>query len=134
MSSNVDELLLEHFGTKGMQWGVRKSRSQVKVSSDFKKTKPLRNRKPSTLTNKQLKEVTNRINLEKNYSRLHPGPSAKGKAVVTTILGLAGTAAAIYNLQHNPAVKAFVSTGEKRVAALIAKKAMKIPYKQLTLF
>lgn len=135
---SVDEFI-EHYGKKGMKWGVRKSRSQVKVSSDFKSTAPFRNKHPAELTNKQLRDTTARIALEKKFVKELPPSKIKshisnGQAAVTAILGVAATAATIYNLQHNPAVKALMSAGAKKTAQFAASKAAKVPYKQLTLF
>ena len=136
--SNVEDFI-EHYGKKGMKWGVRKARSQVKVSSDYKKTAHLRNKKPQELSNKQLQQLNARINLERTHAKnIPPGTVKKhvmtGKATVATILSVAGTAAAIYKLQENPAIKALVSSGAKKTAKFAASKAAKVPYQQLTLF
>lgn len=58
---------LEHFGIKGMHWGVRKDRSS-KTSQDYKDAQALRKKKPSELSNAELKKLTERINLEKQYN------------------------------------------------------------------
>jgi len=90
---------LEHHGVKGMKWGVRrKVGSNGRVSSkkqpsvDFKTTAPLRKRPPHTLSNMQLKKVTERMNLEKKFSDMNPSRAAKGKEAVNKMLQL-GTGA-----------------------------------------
>lgn len=73
---------LEHFGVKGMKWGVRKDRSKTKSitgrrvrrqridSEDYTRVKPLRKKKPSELSNKEMQDLVNRLNLERQYSQL----------------------------------------------------------------
>jgi hypothetical protein len=110
--------LLEHHGTKGMRWGVRKSRSS-KTSSDYRKTQPHRGKKPSQLSNKQLQEVNKRINLEQNYSRMNPTRIKRGAAVGKGVLAAATTATTIYTMVNSPAGKAAIAAGKK---ALQTKK------------
>lgn len=102
-TKTVVEKILEHHGVKGQRWGVRR-RSRVTVnssklpkkftSSDFNRTKALRGRKPSQLSNHQLKILNERMNLEKNYRKLNPTTINKGHNNVKEILAIAGTAAA----------------------------------------
>jgi len=110
--SNVENVL-EHYGKKGMKWGVRKSRSGPKVSSDYKQTKPLRSRKTRELTNKQLKKVNERINLEQNYSRLNPTKVKKGLNAAKGVLAVATTATTVYTMYNSPAGKAAIAAGKK---------------------
>jgi hypothetical protein len=109
---------IEHYGTKGMKWGVRKKSSPRKESSDFKKTVPLRNRKTHELTNKQIKEVNERLNLETNYKRLNPSSVQRGKMAVAGILATATMATTAYNLFNSPAGKHLLSLGKKRAKQL----------------
>lgn len=94
------EKFLEHYGVKGMHWGVRKRRGvgsdgpegvtvNVKkghgvvatsgghhheVSAEAVRAAAVRQvaktSSPSALTNKDLQDAINRMNLEKNYSKL----------------------------------------------------------------
>ncbi len=104
--SNLVDDFLAHFGKKGMKWGVRKAKGQAKVSSDFKKTSDLRKKKPHELTNKQLKDVNQRINLEKNFKNLNPGKVEVGHATVKQILAFGGTAIAVHQILNHPSTKA----------------------------
>ena len=73
---------LEHFGVKGMKWGVRKDRSKTSAttgrrfhrqrvdSEDYTRVKPLRKKKPSELSNKEMQDLVYRLNLERQYSQL----------------------------------------------------------------
>ncbi len=80
--------ILEHYGTKGMKWGVRKVRGSAKgKGKSARKT-------AKTLTNKELKKRVDRLNMEKQYTELSNKKNAtttsRGKAFVTKILVTAG--------------------------------------------
>jgi hypothetical protein len=96
----IDDFL-DHHGVKGMHWGIRHN-PQGRVSSDFKKTAHLRGKPVSQLTNKQLKALTERQNLEQNFSRLNPSTISKGKAALAGGLGTAGMAVTAYNIVKSP--------------------------------
>ena len=65
---------LEHFGVKGMRWGVR--RKSGPPSGDAKTADKLSQKVKAggtkTLTNKQLKQYVERMRLEKQYKELAP--------------------------------------------------------------
>ena len=107
------EDILSHHGVKGQKWGVR--RKSKKTSSDFKKTVPHRGKRPSELSNKQLKAVNERISLEQSYSRLNPKKTQRGKASAQNILATAGIAVAAYNTLNSPAAKALISRGKSLI-------------------
>lgn len=106
MRNPVDEHL-EHHGIKGMKWGVRRKvgkngrvgQKPKKGSVDFRTTQPLRKKKPSELSNMQLKKVNERLNLEKKFSDMNPTKMDKGKEFMDDVLkasvGAAGTAALV---------------------------------------
>jgi hypothetical protein len=76
---------LEHYGTKGMRWGVRKNASGViRGTEDHITARVLTNRARSKgtshLTNAQLQAVVQRINLEQQYARLTHKPTKAEKA------------------------------------------------------
>lgn len=81
--------VIEHYGTKGMQWGVRKKRS---ASASSKSTSKLTKKKGFQLTDDELKKVNARLSLEKTYSQLNPSSISKAK---TAVIALGGTLAAI---------------------------------------
>ena len=101
-SWNPDGSLM-HFGVKGMHWGVRKSRSAVetpraKPSTDAARAEKISSKAQGgvhTLTNKELKDLTNRLNLEQQYSKLTTPEQAKkskdGKNFVQKYNGHAAT-------------------------------------------
>ena len=111
-NEEVDKIL-EHYGKKGMKWGVRTAKTPVKTSKDYKKSVPLRNRKTRELSNKQIQNVNARITLEQNYRRLNPTTIEKGNRLVKGLLTLGTTAAAFYTLANSPAGKAAIAQGKK---------------------
>lgn len=78
--------ILEHYGIKGMKWGVRRNTKELqrargkkqwepKVSADAAKAKRSMEKAkkgggPDALSNDELKELNKRLNLEQNYERL----------------------------------------------------------------
>jgi hypothetical protein len=105
---------IQHYGTKGMHWGVRNKQPR-RESSDYKRTKNLRNRKPHELTNKQLSELNNRRNLEQNFQRLNPSKAKRGKEAVAAMLATATLATTAYNLVNSPLGKKLSQLGKKNV-------------------
>lgn len=114
-SFDVTEFL-EHHGVKGMRWGIRNRRNRVKTakrppSSDSKRISDLKKRKPSQLTDKQLKDVNARLNLESNFSRLNPSTVKKGHEWTKNAMALISTGAAIAALSQTPTGKRITARG-----------------------
>lgn len=60
-----------HYGIRGMKWGVRRNKKQgPKMSDDYSRYKSLKKKKTKQLTNSELKEINNRMQLENQYSNL----------------------------------------------------------------
>ena len=126
--ANVDEFL-EHHGVKGQKWGIRhlpahkvSGKTSRPMSVDAKKAEELRKKPVSSLTNKQLKTLNERKNLEQNRARLNPSKVAAGEEMAKKILGTVGVAYTVYNLATHPLTK--------KVASFIARQGPK----QLKLF
>jgi len=100
MSTDVDDFLA-HFGVKGMRWGVRRDRgpdgtvsggkgSIVKRQPDSEEhtvSRQLKSRSVSSLSNKELQTLVNRMNLEAQYSKLSPSVKSSGLDFVKKTLG-----------------------------------------------
>ena len=80
--NDVEEYYIQHFGVKGMKWGVRKRASGVKnrvkreVQSFRRERNQLKIKDPSQMTDRELKKTLNRNRLEnqlKDESRKTPG-------------------------------------------------------------
>ena len=93
---------LYHYGVLGMRWGVRRSklnsspssRKQSKQTIDPSYKKAHTKKKLKYMSDNELREVNNRLNLERNYSDLTRTKS-KGKAAVDAFVSTAGTIAAV---------------------------------------
>ena len=90
--SDLDEVL-EHYGVKGMHWGQRKTTSSApkkKPSVDARAAMKAREKAKvggkQALSNKELKLLVARMNLEKQYSTLNPTPSKAASKFVTDML------------------------------------------------
>jgi hypothetical protein len=70
--SSLDDVLI-HFGVKGMKWGSRRA-AKESPSGDATRSMQLRTRaktsKVKALSNKELQEAINRMNLEQQFKRL----------------------------------------------------------------
>lgn len=113
---------LAHYGVKGMKWGVRKDRrggvtttgrrrkgsSDTPQSNDSKQAQKLKSKGARALSNKELKALNERLNLEQNYSRMTQQKSKidQGHDYVKSAVGMAKTASEIYNLYQSPMGKA----------------------------
>jgi len=130
MSDNFDNVLIHH-GVKGMKWGVRRSQAQLDRaagrSSDSREASRLKKKPLSSLSNKELKSLNERMNLEQNYKRLNPSTVARGKNVAKGTIAAVGTAVTLYNLYNSPAGKAAVNVGKNVIkttrVAIRAKRA-----------
>jgi hypothetical protein len=95
---------LEHFGVRGMHWGVRKARSSEPDSMDHAATQAIRAKAKAgggihVLSNDELQTLVTRLNLEQSHARLtaDPGNVKKGHQFVKEGLGIAKTALDVYN-------------------------------------
>lgn len=116
---------LIHFGVKGMKWGVRKADKssgpqsvQVKaylgnrvvrttggkghdLSDDAKRAAVLKQKSRKSnvrsLSNKELQDLVNRMNLEQQYSRLNKDVLKRGEEQARSILSVAQVAKQAYS-------------------------------------
>lgn len=94
---SCDEFL-EHFGILGMKWGRTKGGSssgtstsstepkEDKRSADYKQKQMLRKKKPSEMTNKEIQELTTRLQLERSYKELTKTDVSPGKKFIKNLL------------------------------------------------
>lgn len=94
-----DVAFLEHYGVKGMRWGVRRSnRSKKRSGSTPKKrrapsAKTLSNR-AKRLSDEDLKDRISRMELEKKYIDLSRNTTGAGKKYTRELIESAGKTAA----------------------------------------
>lgn len=111
--------ILEHYGTKGQQWGIRKSGT----GAPSKRSKGSRSSKVDVstkhLSNDELKKVVERMRLDQQYSELSKGKSktkvVDGRAFAKKAVDTAGTAV----------VTAVIAVGSAKIGSEIAKGAAK---------
>jgi uncharacterized membrane-anchored protein YjiN (DUF445 family) len=107
---SVDDFL-EHYGVKGMRWGTKKANREP-ASSESATSAAIRARAKTSsvkaLSNKELQDAINRMNLEQQFKRL----STNERPVVTRFIAS--------TLQE---------IGKREVQAQIAKKAAKLATK-----
>lgn len=104
----MQDNFLEHFGVKGMKWGIRKSRGSGKKKTAQQTAK--------TLTNKELKKRVDRMNMEKQYTKLAAGDAAasvsKGQKIVNSVVSDYGSRV----------VKGLTKKGAEASVTYVAKK------------
>lgn len=101
---------LYHYGIRGMKWGVRryqnadgsltnagkKRYSQEGWSEDAKTASAIKRKSVNQMSNAELKKVTERQQLERNYSQLNPSNIKKGMAIAGGVAAAMGTVVGIY--------------------------------------
>lgn len=76
---------LQHWGVKGMKWGVRKKRPEA--HEDYKRAHSKTDVR--TMSDKELRETNNRLQMEKQYKDLTK-KSGNGKKLVQSYIATAG--------------------------------------------
>lgn len=100
-SNKKVEEFLSHFGVLGMKWGIRKDRRRGLKTKEFTKKQEEKKAKPKTvkeLTDEELKQMVNRLNLESQYVKLMP-KTKKQKVeefFATTLLNFGKTTVDVY--------------------------------------
>lgn len=98
---------LAHFGILGMKWGIRRgnsssAKSLKSASEDFVKSREIKAKGYKNLSTKELKELTTRMNLEKQLRELTSSDQTRGLDIVKTITAAGTTIAAAYALGQTP--------------------------------
>jgi hypothetical protein len=132
---NVGKNFIEHFGTRGMKWGVRRTRAEraggkkEEKDGDSKpkvvvgKTKT-GGKAASEMSDAQLKRVNNRLNMEQQYAKMtDPGPSMTQRIMNSTskFALQAGRQVAMTQVTNLANEKA-----SQQVASMLAKRAAKV--------
>lgn len=142
--SDPVEQVLEHYGVKGMKWGVRKNdsggnrlrrlgkpktaSSEDKARSEALKARVTKKGSTHALSNDELQALVKRMNLEQQYSRLHTTPVnpvvKAGTKTAGFVLKNAGDVATNVAKQHAQQVfKEGTAPFANKLAEELAKKA-----------
>lgn len=131
--------MLAHYGVKGMKWGVRKSDSpraklglqghsspkpsEDKATANASAAK-IRRGNTDALSNRELQQLVNRMNLEQQYSRLssQSGVVKRGQQGAKDILSVGKTANEAAQFAQSPLGKA-IGKGLRRAAFATAAAA-----------
>lgn len=122
------EYRLYHHGIKGQKWGVRRFRNpdgtltpagkkRAKTLSDSARVKQIRKKKISQMSNEELRDANNRLQLERQYKDLTKKKSV-GKKAVQTFVATAGTIVAV-----ETAFKTYKRVGEAVVKKMIGDES-----------
>lgn len=121
--SAMVDAFLEHHGVKGQKWGIRNKKSRVRpASADSRKVSELKKKHASQLTNKQLKTIQERHNLEQTLKRANPHKIEKGHAFAKGLVAIGSTATALYALSQSPLFKHVVTVGKAFVDINVSGK------------
>lgn len=123
--SDIDEFL-EHYGVKGMHWGIRNEnrrtilrgrriKPQHTPAHDFEKIQALKHVPVWAMSDEDIRLVNNRLQLEQNYYRLNPGKVHQGRTAAKHILETVGIGVAAYNILTSPFGQGLVRLGKKAV-------------------
>jgi hypothetical protein len=83
---------IEHYGKKGMKWGVRRSKGS-KASKKGPSKKRVQPKSAKELSDDDLRKAINRMNMEKQYTDLVKSRNkSPNRAVSNFILGVGSTA------------------------------------------
>lgn len=89
----MDKSELMHYGILGMKWGVRRNRKELerarkarRASDDSKKAEKSKAKDISELSNEELRELNNRMQLERQYRDLKKSEMDPGKKFVQEVL------------------------------------------------
>ena len=120
---DVPEQSLKHYGVKGMKWGQIRERGPngrvtgKVVSEDHVNSRILKKKSTSEMSNRELKELNNRLQLEKTNRELQSRGALQkikaGTAVAGTILAVGTTVTTAYNFVNSPAGKAVINGVKK---------------------
>lgn len=128
MTTQTYDKDVKHFGVKGMRWGVRRTPAQLARASKERSTDAVSKNKSQSklkksgidsLSNKEIQDLTNRINLENNLkSATARSKQNAGKKFAGDVLKVQG------KQQANKLVRKGTSAALTAAGALIASKAV----------
>ena len=100
-SDDADDILA-HYGIKGMKWGVHKPKGTQ--SADSKRHSEALAKPLNQLSDKELREALNRVNMEQRAKKLNQSKATKGHNAIKSLLAVGITVNALIALAKSPAV------------------------------
>jgi hypothetical protein len=89
-----DYEVIQHYGTAGMRWGVRKARGDRSAFKKRAKDRTTYEKSPNKLSSAELEKRIKRMETEKKYNELNKRDIGKGEALASEILTNSGRAIA----------------------------------------
>lgn len=78
------EEIIEHYGIKGMRWGVRRKRGKGgRVSSDYSTSRKTLKKKVSQMSNEELRKLNKRLEMERKLKQVDPSIVGEGRRRVS---------------------------------------------------
>jgi hypothetical protein len=109
-TSDTGLSFIEHHGVKGMKWGVRKRRNESARARTFGKAKGKEKSKDvKDLSDQELRNIVNRMNMEQQYKRLASGQNNNGSSAVKKILAAGATINSAIAFSRSPAGRALTT-------------------------
>jgi hypothetical protein len=99
---------LYHFGIPGMHWRRKKGNSKTiknhksTGSEDYQVSRQLKSKGSKNLSTKELKDLTQRLQLEKQYKDLNPKKFQRGINFIKGITAAGTTVASLYAISKTP--------------------------------
>jgi hypothetical protein len=106
------EDMLVHFGVKGMKWGIRKDKPRARSSADASSAAKAHHKAKAkglhTLSNDEIRALTQRVDMEAKYNKIQKDnkKTTKGHNAVKGVLALGATVNAALLFANSPAGKA----------------------------
>ena len=104
---------LEHFGVRGMKWGVRRKRASR--SEDAERHGLASAKKLQQLSDTELRSLVSRMEMERSAKRLNPNVVTSGHNVVKGMLAAGVTVNAVVAFAQSPAGRALARQLAKAV-------------------
>ena len=120
------EAFIEHYGKKGMHWGIHTEKDFYRTTTDSRRAQELKKRPLRALTNKQLQTVNNRMNLETQFSKMNPSKTRKGLKVAGEILAVSGTIGGLFAIAESRHGALAIKYGEKVVRKALSGSGRKV--------
>lgn len=114
VNSIVAEDTLAHYGVPGMKWGRRKGSSskdkttsvrRTPASADHTRAREIGKKKVSQMSNAELREITTRMQLEKQFKDLNTPTVKKGKSAIDKVLESSEKANKLVKAYNSPVGK-----------------------------
>lgn len=116
--NDIDKFIM-HYGVKGMRWGQRRRRKggSVELSDEARRAgeilKKGKTKSVKSLTNAEIREFTQRLQLEQSFKNATPTPGRKVLNTVKDLLGVKNTMDQVATFSASPSGQA-ISAGLKK--------------------